>query len=69
LDYLDEVRAICLAAIRGDVSETAWFKGSEIVGGAGKVKIGTSEVGDTWRQLFTNPLRRSRKKSFNYEPY
>jgi hypothetical protein len=69
LPYLDEIRAICLAAIRGDVEETVWFKGGDVVGGAARARIGSREIGDSWRQLFTNPLRRSTKKSFVYEPY
>jgi hypothetical protein len=69
LDFRDEVRAICLAAIRGDVRETVWFKGGEVVGGKGSATIGSQEVGDSWRALFTNPFRRRTKKSFLYEPY
>lgn len=69
LEFVDEIRAICLAAVRGEVTETAWFKGDKVVGGSGKAKIGTAEVGDSWRQIFTNPLRRARRASFTYEPY
>jgi hypothetical protein len=69
LAYLDEVRAICFAAIRGEVEETVWFKGEDVVGGTAKAKIGSRETGDSWRQLFTNPLRHRTKKSFTYEPY
>jgi hypothetical protein len=69
LPYLEEIRAICLAAIRGDITETVWFKGGEVIGGAGKAKIGSSEVGDSWRRLFTNPFRKSTKKKFIYDAY
>lgn len=27
------------------------------------------EVGDLWRQVFTNPLRRTRKRVYAYDPY
>jgi hypothetical protein len=69
LEFLDEIRAICLAAIRGDVTETAVFKGDKVIGGSAKAKIGTVEVGDSWRQVFTNPFRRVRRASFSYQPY
>jgi hypothetical protein len=69
LPYLEEVRAICLAAIRGEVEETVWLKGDSIVGGSARAKIGSTTVGDSWKKLFTNPLRRATKKSFSYRPY
>jgi hypothetical protein len=69
LPYLDEVRALCLAAIRGDIEETVWFKGNDVIGGRPRVRIGSAEVGDAWRKLPTNPLRRAIPKSFTYEPY
>jgi hypothetical protein len=69
LPYLDEIRAICLAAIRGDVEETVWFKGGEVIGGTARARIGSREVGDSWRRLFTNPLRHRTKSTFLYEPY
>jgi hypothetical protein len=69
LPYLDEIRAICLAAIHGEIEETVWFKGRDIIGGTGSAKIGSTKVGDSWRKLFTNPLRRATKRSFVYEPY
>lgn len=69
LSQLDEVRALCLAAIRGEFRETVWFKGEDVVAGRGWATIGSEEVGDLWRQLFTNPLRLRRKRSFAYSPY
>jgi hypothetical protein len=69
LDFCDEIRAICLAAIRGDVSETVWFKGQEVVEARGRAKIGSREVGDSWRAVFTSPFRRRTKRTFVYEPY
>lgn len=68
LDCLDEVRALCVAAIRGELRETVLFKGDEVVGADATIKIGSIETGDSWRQ-FTNPLRRPVKRSFDYEPY
>jgi hypothetical protein len=69
LSQLDEVRALCLATIRGEFRETVWFKGEDVVGGRGWATVGSEEVGDSWRQLFTNPLRFRKKRSFEYEPY
>jgi len=31
--------------------------------------VASQEVGDLWRRAFTNPLRLSKKRSFEYEPY
>lgn len=69
LMQLDELRALCLAAIRGDFRETVWFKGDEVIGGRGWAKVGSEEVGHRWRQVFTNPFRRTRKRLYAYEPY
>jgi hypothetical protein len=69
LNSLDEIRALCLAAIRGNFVETVSFKGTEVVGARGKARIGNAEVGDTWRKVFTNPLRPTRKETFTYRPY
>jgi hypothetical protein len=69
LTQLDELRALCLAAVRGDFSETVWFKGDEVIGGRGWAKIGSDEVGHRWRQVFTNPLRRTRRRLYAYDPY
>ena len=69
LSQLDELRALCLAAVRGEFRETVSFKGDEVVGGRGYAVVGSQEVGDLWRRAFTNPLRLSKKRSFEYEPY
>jgi hypothetical protein len=69
LAQLDEFRAICLAAVRGEFTETVWLKGDEVIGARGRAKIGSGEVGDYWRQVFTNPLRRTRKRDYSYDPY
>jgi hypothetical protein len=69
LSQLDEVRALCLATIRGEFRETVWLKGEDVVGGRGSATVGSEEVGDLWRQLFTNPLRLRKKRSFEYEAY
>lgn len=69
LDFGEEIRAICLAAVDGGVRETVWYKGSDVVGGRGYAHIGSREVGDHWRKLLSNPLRRAVKVSFSYEPY
>jgi hypothetical protein len=66
---LDEVRALCLAAIRGDYKETVRFKGAEVVSSTAVVLIGSREEPLHWRQLFTNPLKRTRRCKFDYEPY
>lgn len=69
LTQLDELRALCLAAVRGEFSETVWLKGDDVVGARGRARIGSREVGDLWRQVFTNPLRRTRKRVYAYDPY
>jgi hypothetical protein len=69
LNQLDELRALCLAAIRGEFTETVWLKGEGVIGGRGRAKIGSSEVGHFWRQVFTNPLRRTRKPVYRYDCY
>lgn len=69
LDFLDEIRALCMAAIRGHLVETVRFKGSEVVGARATAQIGKAEVGDSWRKVFTNPFRRSHTKTFTYPPY
>jgi len=69
LSQLDELRALCLAAVRGEFRETVTFKGDEVVGGRGYARVASEEVGDLWRRVFTNPLRFSKKRSFEYEPY
>jgi hypothetical protein len=69
LTQLDELRALCLAAVRGEFDETVWLKGDDVVGARGRAKIGSGEVGDLWRQVFTNPLRRTRKRVYAYDPY
>ena len=69
LDLLDEIRAICLAVIRGEFRETVWFKGDEVVGGHGVVRIGSSDVGDRWRKVFSNPFTRTVRRSYSYAPY
>jgi len=69
LDSLDEVRALCLAAVRGHLVETVRFKGSEVVGASATARIGSAEVGDSWHKVFVNPFRRGQKKTFTYEPY
>jgi hypothetical protein len=68
LDFLDEIRALCVAAIRGEFRETVLYKGDEIVGADARVMIGSTETGDSWRCL-TNPFRRPVKRAFEYEPY
>jgi hypothetical protein len=45
LSQLDEVRALCLAAIRSEFRETVWFKGKDVVGGRGWATVGSEEVG------------------------
>jgi hypothetical protein len=69
LTQLDELRALCLAAVRGEFTETVWLKGDDVVGARGRAKVGSDEVGDLWRQVFTNPLRRTRKRFCTYDPY
>jgi len=69
LDALDEIRAICVAVIHGEFHERVWLKGEEVVGGHGVVRIGSSEAGDRWRKLFTNPFTRTVKRSYSYAPY
>jgi hypothetical protein len=69
LTQLDELRALCLAAVRGEFSETVWLKGDDVVGARGRARIASGEVGDLWRQVFTNPLRRTRKRVYAYDPY
>jgi hypothetical protein len=69
LEQLDELRALCLAGIRGEFRETVWVKGDDVVGGRGWATVGSAEVGHLWRQAFTNPLRRARKSSHSYQPY
>jgi hypothetical protein len=69
LTQLDELRALCLAAVRGEFRETVWFKGEDVVGGRGWAKVGSREVGHLWRQASTNPLRRTRKQLCGYDPY
>jgi hypothetical protein len=66
---LDEVRALCLAAINGKYKEKVRLKGDEVVSSHGIVQIGSREEPVHWRQLFTNPLRRSMRRAFSYEPY
>jgi hypothetical protein len=55
--------------VRGEFDETVWLKGDDVVGARGRAKIGSGEVGDLWRQVFTNPLRRTRKRVYAYDPY
>jgi hypothetical protein len=69
LSQLDEVRALCLAAVRGEFRETVWFKGDKVVAARGYARVGSAEVGDLWRRVFTNPLRSRRKCLYEYEPY
>jgi hypothetical protein len=69
LTQLDELRALCLAAIRGDFTETVWMKGDDAVGGRGRARVGSGEVGHFWRQAFTNPFRRTTKHMYPYDPY
>jgi hypothetical protein len=68
LGFLDEVRALCLAAINGRLVETVRFQGAKVVGARAKTTIGSVEVGDSWRKVFTNPFRRSTQETFSYEP-
>jgi hypothetical protein len=42
LDCVHEIRALCLAAIRGELRETVWFKGEEVVAADAKVRIGSA---------------------------
>jgi hypothetical protein len=48
LTQIDELHALCLAAVRGDFRETVWFKGDEVIGSRGWAKIGSDEVGHRW---------------------
>jgi len=66
---LDEVRALCLAAVRGNYRETIRLKGDEVVSSRGIVTIGSREEPVRWKQLFTNPFRRSVHRVLRYEPY
>ena len=68
LDFLDEIRALCVAAVKGKLRETVLFKGDKVVGADAKLRVGTVETGDSWRQL-TNPLRRPVRRAYEYEPY
>lgn len=68
LDFLDEIRALCVAAIRGDFRETVLFKNDRIVGANARVGVGSVETGDSWRRL-TNPFRRPVRRSYEYEAY
>jgi hypothetical protein len=68
LNFLDEIRALCVAAIRGEFRETVLFKGDQVVGADAKIRVGSIETGDSRRRL-TNPLRRPVRRSYGYEPY
>ena len=67
LSQLDELRAHCLAVIRGEFTETVWQKGDKVIGGRGRARVGSNQVGNFWRHVFTNPLRRTRKRRYAYE--
>lgn len=69
LGQLDEVRALCLAAIRGQYEETVWFCGDDVVRSHGVAVIGSRQAPVHWAQLFFNPFRRMRRRHFEYEPY
>lgn len=68
LDFIDEIRALCVGAIRGDFQETVLFKGDDVVGADARVRVGSVETGDSWRRL-TNPFRRPVMRSYAYESY
>ncbi|MFL5952692.1 MAG: hypothetical protein ACJ76I_01095 [Gaiellaceae bacterium] len=66
---MDEVRALICAAIRGRYKETIWLKGDEVVQSRASATVGTGTLPLRWKQLFTNPLRRSVRRDIDYEPY
>jgi hypothetical protein len=66
---LDEVRALCLAAVRGDYEETIRLKGSEVVSSRAVVRLGSRDEPIRWRRLFTNPFTRATTARFDYAAY
>lgn len=67
--FLEEVRLLCSAVMKGLFTETIWLKGDEVVQTRGEVRIGDKVVPHFWRQLFTNPFRRRRKETISYTPF
>jgi hypothetical protein len=45
LDFLDGIRALCVAANCGKLRETVLFKGDEVVGADAKVRSGSLRPG------------------------
>lgn len=69
LTALDEVRALCLAAVKGRYRETVWLKGDDVIRSSGVAHIGSREAPVRWAQLSTNPFRRAMRLDLAYEPY
>ena len=67
--FREEVRLLCSAVMGGRFTETIWLKGDEVVQTRGEVRIGDKVIPHFWRQLFTNPFRRRRKKTISYTPF
>lgn len=69
LDQLDEVRALCLAAVEGRYRETVWMIGDEVVRARGVVTIGSARVPALWAHLRLNLLKRPKRYEFDYGRY
>jgi hypothetical protein len=69
LAQLDEVRALCLAAIRGQYRETVWLRGDNVVRSRGVAEIGSAEAPINWAQVSFSLFRRARCRRFDYDPY
>jgi len=69
LPPLDEIRALVLAAVRGDYRETIWVHRGEVVRSIGIARIGTREVPIRWAQLSLRLLQRPKRVEIQYVPY
>lgn len=70
LDPLDEVRALCVAAINGEYRETIWTDRGDVVRSHGTVRVGSAVIPVRWRMLgLRRPFRKLVRADIEYEPY
>lgn len=68
LPLIEEVRAICTAAVRQGLEETVEFRGPELLKGTGTIRL-AEPVTVRWRRAFFNPFRARTRERVKYQPY
>ncbi len=66
---LEYLKSICIAVVEGNFRETVWYKSDDIVKAEGELVINNKVVKSSYKKLLSNPLAKTIKKHYDYNPY